>query len=85
MSRLAQIVRDQGGRCFYCGVRILPSQTKRRRHGAKLATTDHYIPIAEGGMAVRSNEVAACGPCNNLKADMMPEVFLALYPNGAER
>lgn len=57
-SRRGVLVRD-GRRCGYCG---------------KTANTvDHIVPRSRGGEGVWTNTVAACGPCNQRKADRTPD------------
>ena len=63
-------LRDCAHRCVYCGV-CLDSQ---------MATLDHVFPIAKGGMHTPGNVVAACGPCNRRKGDMLPHDFFHRYP-----
>lgn len=53
-SRRGVFVRDNHS-CVYCG--------------KKATTIDHVIPRALGGKDSFENCVAACGPCNNKKAD----------------
>ncbi len=63
------LVREQNGRCFYCGRRIsLKSKKKSKR-----MTIDHYIPKSKGGEDRAINMVAACAKCNHAKANTMPE------------
>jgi HNH endonuclease len=40
-------------------------------------TVDHIIPISKGGKWDHRNMVHCCRQCNALKADRMPEEFLA--------
>ena len=63
-------LRDCGRRCVYCAE---PLDYKR-------ATLDHVHPLAKGGAHVAGNVVAACPPCNRLKADMLPVDFFMRYP-----
>ena len=37
-------------------------------------------PRAKGGPHVAGNVVSACGPCNRMKADMLPQEFFFRYP-----
>ena len=68
MKRAA--MRDCGRRCVYCASPL-------DFHGA---TLDHVYPRARGGAHVPGNLVAACGLCNRLKGDMLPQDFFARYP-----
>ncbi len=53
-SRPGVLARD-GHRCGYCG--------------AGASTVDHILPRSRGGGNTWTNTVAACGPCNQRKAD----------------
>ena len=66
----AAALRDCGRRCVYCAVSLCPES----------ATLDHVYPRAKGGPDVAGNVVAACGPCNRMKADMLPQEFFYRYP-----
>lgn len=63
-------LRECCRRCVYCGLSLEPDS----------ATLDHVYPRAKGGPNVAGNVVAACGPCNRRKADMLPSEFFLLYP-----
>lgn len=59
---LGQLVRWQGGRCFYCSGHLVIN-----------ATRDHVIPVTAGGRRFgRKNRVAACLHCNRLKGARPP-------------
>ena len=62
--------RDCANRCVYCGIRLDFAD----------ATLDHVYPIARGGQNVAGNVVAACGPCNRRKGDMLPQEFFYRFP-----
>lgn len=47
--------------CRYCG------------RTWEIMTVDHVIPRSKGGTNDPENLVAACQPCNSLKADRTPE------------
>ncbi len=49
--------------CLYCGERLSPA----------LLTRDHVIPTSRGGADTWENCASACKPCNQRKANMMPE------------
>lgn len=56
----------QDHKCHYCKIPIVldnpgPKQAK--------ATIDHIHSLSRGGPDEFDNTVAACGPCNNIKAD----------------
>lgn len=63
-------MRDCSRRCVYCAT---PLEYAR-------ATLDHVHPLAKGGTHSPGNVVAACPPCNRLKADMLPADFFLRYP-----
>ena len=63
-------IRDCCRRCVYCAARL----------ELHLATVDHVYPRARGGAHVPGNLVAACGRCNRLKGDMLPQDFFARHP-----
>jgi len=63
-------LRDCGQRCVYCATHL----------DQHTATLDHVIPLARGGEHDPGNVVAACGPCNRLKGDMLPHEFFARHP-----
>lgn len=54
---IRQIEKQQKNRCAYCKI----SLKKVKRH------VDHIIPLARGGVGVRSNLQLLCQPCNNSK------------------
>jgi 5-methylcytosine-specific restriction endonuclease McrA len=66
----AAALRDCGRRCVYCATALCHES----------ATLDHVYPLAKGGPHVPGNLVAACGPCNRMKADMLPVEFFLRYP-----
>ena len=50
-ARLRRVIFDAWGNgCAYCG--------------ATADTLDHVMPLARGGLTVRTNLVPACSPCN---------------------
>lgn len=66
----AATLRDCGRRCVYCAVALT----------FDTITLDHVYPRAHGGPNVAGNVVAACGPCNRLKADLLPSEFFLRHP-----
>lgn len=68
-KRLAQ--RD-GRQCFYCG-----TQFNRRLDGA---TVDHLIPRSLVHTWAQAALVLACHPCNEAKADQLPQTLLRPAP-----
>lgn len=69
-SRKAVLRRDRYT-CAYCGTQI-----GDRRRGKVLTkqnfTVDHILPVSRGGKNSWGNTVCACPPCNQRKADRMP-------------
>lgn len=51
-----------GDECFYCGE-------------PEADTVDHVIPTCLGGSNTLGNKVLACKRCNNVKGNLLPEVF----------
>ena len=56
-----------GYRCQYCG------RHRTELRGRDYLTRDHVVPISRGGENVWENVVTACSPCNNRKANHLPE------------
>ncbi len=69
-SRDAILRRDRYT-CGYCGVKI-----SEKRHGIVLDkqhfTVDHILPVSRGGKNTWGNTVCACAPCNQRKANHLP-------------
>ena len=63
------ILKDQGGRCVYCGVRL------RRA----LSHIDHVIPVNQGGCNNRPNLQLLCSGCNIRKSDRNDSEFRYRY------
>jgi hypothetical protein len=59
--------RLHGTDCFYCGA-------------PEARTVDHVIPSSLGGSNTIGNKVLCCERCNNIKGSLLPEVFIARYP-----
>jgi 5-methylcytosine-specific restriction endonuclease McrA len=53
-------------RCQYCG------RHRSDLKGRDFLTRDHVVPISRGGGNHWQNVVTACSPCNNRKANHMP-------------
>lgn len=62
-------LRDCGQRCVYCAIAL----------DQRSATLDHVVPLARGGAHDPGNVVAACGPCNRLKGELLPFEFFARH------
>ncbi len=57
--------------CIYCGV-TLGGRKRGRVVTKKDFTVDHIVPRSRGGRNTWGNTACACAPCNNRKADKMP-------------
>ncbi len=69
-SRRGVLDRDKF-ECIYCGIKI--GQRKKGRIVTKKDfSVDHIVPRSRGGKNNWSNTACACSPCNNRKADKMP-------------
>ena len=70
-KRRAQLKRSLSARdgrsCFYCGIGFVELAD---------ATIDHLIPQSVLPGWRQFNLVLACRPCNNAKADTLPQIFL---------
>jgi 5-methylcytosine-specific restriction endonuclease McrA len=53
--------------CQYCG------KHRSALRGRQYLTRDHILPQSRGGGNTWGNVVAACSPCNNKKANRLPE------------
>lgn len=51
------------GVCYYCGQKFAPEEL----------TMDHLVPLARGGLSVKTNLVTACKACNNNKKQNLPQ------------
>ncbi len=60
-ARTLDMLRSQGGRCFYCLSPILATND---------TTLDHIVPKCHGGSDHRGNLVVACYSCNQQFADV---------------
>lgn len=59
VASMDAIMRRDKGRCCYCG--------------KKADSIDHVVPKSMGGPDTWRNLVAACSPCNQKKANRLPE------------
>ncbi len=64
-----KIIKRCGWKCYYCHRAVI--QPTGPEQADNTATIDHLIPIAMGGIKMRSsrNCVIACFACNNAKSD----------------
>lgn len=67
------LYKEQNGLCHYCGIKMVP----QCKNAFNDATIDHVKPKSKGGLDIMSNFVCACRACNEMKADMYVEDFLA--------
>ncbi|MFJ6163653.1 HNH endonuclease [Micromonospora orduensis] len=68
MRQIKRALADRDGAgCFYCG-HAFPAMIT--------ATVDHLIPQSVLPGWALMNLVLACRPCNEAKADQLPQVFL---------
>jgi 5-methylcytosine-specific restriction endonuclease McrA len=63
-----QLIRKHGAVCYLCQK---PFET------LKDTTIDHWVPLSKGGLDKLENYRLAHTECNQLKADLTPEDFLA--------
>jgi 5-methylcytosine-specific restriction endonuclease McrA len=69
------LMRQQDGKCFYCGRRM--KYHPKVRNIGRAATIDHIIPRSKGGAkGPMVNGVAACKRCNNERGDRDARLFL---------
>lgn len=67
-KRVEAIAERDGWECWYCGVGL--------DAGSPSTTLDEWVPIARGGRPLIDNQVLACSPCNQDKADMTGHEYL---------
>lgn len=67
------LLEKWGRQCAYCGAKDTPLQI------------EHIHPKSRGGSDRVSNLTLACQPCNQLKDNLPPEVFLAKKPDVLRR
>lgn len=60
---IPELVHHQQWKCFYCMCEF---------QSLTFVTVDHLWPTSKGGRNGRTNIVAACDWCNNVKADRLP-------------
>ena len=58
-----QVFKKYNGACFYCGKKLLFSETE----------FDHFFPISRGGKHETSNIRCSCITCNRKKAARLPQ------------
>ena len=67
---VARLFKKYGSVCFYCEIPLTVAD----------ATIDHYVPRSAGGSNSIINLRPACFPCNNDKADRVPNEDGSLPP-----
>jgi hypothetical protein len=70
---VARLFKKYGSVCFYCEIPLTVAD----------ATIDHYIPRSAGGPNHITNLRPSCFPCNNDKADRVPNEDGSLPPRSA--
>ena len=65
------VYEASNGKCAICG-RTLQIECAEQDD---YVTVDHIIPLSKGGKNELSNYQATCKCCNQIKADIIPEVF----------
>ncbi|MET8725505.1 HNH endonuclease [Streptomyces misionensis] len=68
----ARLAARDGAQCFYCATPFGP--------GLEGATVDHLIPRSLVHTWAQAALVLACGPCNEAKADVLPQALLRPAP-----
>jgi hypothetical protein len=61
------VLAKSDGRCWYCGVELVPAQHYHFEDGMKAFTVDHFENFGGNGL---SNLVPACRDCNGRKKGM---------------
>lgn len=66
----ADVLRRSNGRCAICGKPLSLDFSKDN-----YATIDHIMPLSRGGKNELRNFQATCRKCNEIKTNILPEVF----------
>src|SRR4026209_497955 len=80
MSYRASLMLAFGGRCFYCRAPLSYTPATAAPFIPR-ATTDHFIPRANGGKTHATNRVLSCHPCNSHKGDLDPRLYGLATPD----
>jgi hypothetical protein len=65
----------EGGKCWYCG---RDTMLNAGEQNPRLATVDHLIPRARGGVNNDTNRVNCCLRCNQLKGTLTEAEFRSM-------
>lgn len=68
------VIKRDGRWCRYCDIEV--SEWFGDGH-PQFLTLDHVIPLSRGGMGTADNLVVACSSCNNAKANLLRDEFVA--------
>lgn len=66
----AEAFLSQERKCYWCGIEMFVGNKKAKLRSDSV-TADHKLAIAEGGLTVRKNVVAACFACNQRRGAML--------------
>ena len=66
-ARRLQLCAEQNHRCAYCGLAFIYNAGSAH---PLAPTIEHVIRLADGGLRVWENEVAACWSCNNRRGEI---------------
>lgn len=86
IRHIFELSEPQNHRCCYCGhamikhIHVDGVPTPRNA-----MTKDHFEPRVYGGGTFRSNLIAACCQCNNLRGEMEAEAFYNLMQKRFKR
>lgn len=71
-KRRYSIYIKYNGKCAVCGNELMFTADAPNKN---LFSVDHYIPRSQGGENSSKNCIAMCERCNNLKDDILPDLF----------
>lgn len=67
----AEVLKKSNGRCAICGKPLSLNPAAKDNY----ATIDHIVPLSRGGKNELKNFQATCRKCNEIKTNIMPEIF----------
>lgn len=76
---LTKKLKNQGGRCCYCGTMMVHANGDRMALG-RAPTLEHLTPLSRGGAHHWENVAASCSRCNGLKGAMTDQEFRDTRP-----